>query len=223
MIGNTVDRWRECATEPRTVGMSCGRDLLCSTVPLSHSSHRLSSLLLSVVLPCLCFGSFCSPPMLSVAILDGYKDGQCSYISLKCGIASTLPWLGVFVFEWGERRREELPLWEKKGHRDRELWRSRAWLRSTVTRHFYYLHTDNDSQSTPLVRVRELSVKIPLPEMQCLCFTRRTSVKREQLGAVISRSGGNHFRGCSLCGGIAVQSQLISMMSEAVAASLHSL
>lgn len=111
MIGIAVDRWRECATDSQTVGTSWGRDLFCSpllrfTVPLSHS---FPCLLLSLLSPCfsLCLtfpwlgcDLFCSLLMLSVAILrglTGYKDGQCVYTSLECGIASTLPWLSVCV------------------------------------------------------------------------------------------------------------------------------
>lgn len=77
--------------------------LLCFTVPLSHSFPVYfypSSLprSLSVWLPWLGCDLFCSLLLISVAILrgrTGYKDGQCVYTSLECGIVSTLPYLSV--------------------------------------------------------------------------------------------------------------------------------
>lgn len=112
-----------------------------------------------------------------------------------------------------------MPLWERKGQRGRELALRQAWLHSTFTRQFYYLLVDRNSQSTLLVRLGKLSAKIP-PTRNVVSLSRSEMSleetarrEREQLGAVISRSGGSHFRASSLRGGIAVQSQLINMLS----------
>lgn len=151
--------------------------LLCFTVPLSHSFPVYfypSSLpfSLSVWLPWLGCDLFSSLLLISVAILrglTGYKDGQCVYTSLECGITSTLPYLmrGCICVgrkgwgeEWGSLRK-------RKGQRDRELACRQEWLHSTFTRQFYYLLVDRNSQGILGVEVwlRKLSVKIPPLEM----------------------------------------------------------
>lgn len=86
--------------------------------------------------------------------LTGYKDGQCVYTSLECGIASTLPWLSVCVcVRWAEGKRKGrrggVSLRKRKGQRDTRAQAHRqAWLASAFIRQFYYLLVDRKSPST---------------------------------------------------------------------------
>jgi len=99
MIDILVDRWRECTVKSQTVGKSWGRDLFCTpllriTFPLSRtlSVYMYSSFSLCLAsLAVLWFVLFSSIAICCYSQrLAGYKDGQCVYTSLECGIPSTL-------------------------------------------------------------------------------------------------------------------------------------
>lgn len=129
------------------------------------------------------------------------------------------PWVHercVHVCVWG--------LWEKERTNRTKSWHEdEHGFTPHSPNNFTIFPVDSNYRSTRGVKA---SLGENPPTTNVVCSPHKvnvfffSSIKGEQLGAVIRLSGGSHFRASSHRGGIVVQSQLINMLSVAVAVSL---
>lgn len=153
-----VDRWREwTGPVPNSGKVPRERFCLLSSTMLCCPAFIPPSLCLTS-LPRLPFVLFSANDICCYSQrLTSYKNGQCVYTSIHCGITSALR-LSMCVVG----RKERLFLWERKDQRDTGSLDGQTWFHSSFARQFnVYLVTDRNSHGILLVWLGKLTVQNP--------------------------------------------------------------